>query len=91
MVSSLMPSVLSGVLGGGPSGAGGGVLPDALGGIYAAASPDGHATRLLSAVGSLACESKLQGKIEDSDCSNYQLFRCPFWDVFYRSICRLKR
>lgn len=49
-----------------------------------------HAT-LLSAAGSLACESKLQGKIEDSDCSNYQLFRCPSWDVFYRSACRLKR
>lgn len=70
-----------GVLGGVP----------ALGGIYTADHPGGHATRLLSAADSLACESKLQGKIEDSDCSNYQLFRCPSWDVFYRSACRLKR
>ena len=41
--------------------------------------------------GGLACESMLQGEIEDSDCSNYQLFRCPSWDAFYRSVCRLKR
>ena len=40
--------------------------------------------------GGLACESKLQGEIDGYDCSNYQLFRCPSWDSFYRLVCNLK-
>ena len=47
--------------------------------------PSGHATRALSAAGSLASESKFQGRIDECDCSNYQLFRCPFKDMFYKT------
>ena len=39
--------------------------------------------------GGLACESKLQGEIDGYDYSNYQLFRCSFWDSFYRLVDKL--
>ena len=48
-------------------------------------------TSLLSAAGSLASESKLQGEIDRCDYSYYQLFRCSFRVCFYREVCRLKR
>ena len=38
-----------------------------------------------SAAGSLASESRFRGRIDECDCSNYQLFRCPFWDMFYKT------
>nr|DAI88951.1 MAG TPA: hypothetical protein [Caudoviricetes sp.] len=40
---------------------------------------------LLSAVGSLASESKVQGINNEYDCSNYQLFKLCFWDMFYKT------
>ena len=46
--------------------------------------------RRISAAGSLASESKLQGEIDICDYSYYQLFRCSFWVCFYIAVCRLK-
>ena len=66
------------------------VPPGILARIFTAGHPDGHATRLLSAAGSLASESKLQGEIDRCDYSYYQLFRCSFWVRFCRAVCRLK-
>ena len=57
---------------------------------YMQRTPTRTHARLLSAAGGLACESKLQGEIDGYDCSNYQLFRCPSWDSFYRLVCNLK-
>ena len=49
----------------------------ALGGIYAAATQAGtHEAPQCG--GALASESKFQGRIDECDSSNYQLFRCPF-------------
>ena len=48
----------------------------------AAGHPGGYARQLLSAAGSLASESKLQGEIDRYDYSYYQLFRCSFWVCF---------
>ena len=79
--------------------AGGGVLPAGVclqaGGvsaasIFAAGAPGGYARQLLSAAGSLASESKLQGEIDRCDYSYYQLFRCSFWVCFYIAVYRLK-
>ena len=56
----------------------------------AAGAPSGYARQLLSAAGSLASESKLQGKIDRCDYSYYQLFRCSFWVCFYIAVYRLK-
>lgn len=66
------------------------VLPGILARIFTAGHPDGHATRLLSAAGSLASESKLQGEIDRCDYSYYQLFRCSFRVCFYIAMYRLK-
>lgn len=48
------------------------------GGIYAADHPDGHTQGSSVRWGSLACESKFQGEIDEYDCSNYQLFKLCF-------------
>ena len=56
----------------------------------AAGHPCGQARQLLSAAGSLAPESKLQGEIDRCDYSYYQLFRCSFWVCFYIAVYRLK-
>ena len=56
----------------------------------AAEHPCGQACQLLSAAGSLAPESKLQGEIDRCDYSYYQLFRCSFWVCFYIAVYRLK-
>ena len=98
-----VPSVPGGVLGGWwcprwlvvSSVAGGApwwlvVPPGILARIFTAGHPDGHATRLLSAAGSLASESKLQGEIDRCDYSYYQLFRCSFRVCFYIAMYRLK-
>ena len=66
------------------------VPPGILARIFTAGHPDGHATRLLSAAGSLASESKLQGEIDRCDYSYYQLFRCSFRVCFYIAMYRLK-
>ena len=83
----------------GASGAGG-YLPGASGGgaslvpvaawilarIFTAGHVCGYARQLLSAAGSLASESKLQGEIDRCDYSYYQLFRCSFWVCFYEDV-----
>lgn len=73
------------------SGAGGAslVVRGVLRGIYATDKPRRAHARLLSAAVSLACESKLQGKSYECDCSNYLLFMCPSWDSFYWSVFQL--
>lgn len=35
--------------------------------------------------GCLASESKFQGINNEYDCSNYQLFKLCFWDMFYKT------
>ena len=42
--------------------------------------------RRISAAGSLASESKLQGEIDRCVYSYYQLFRCSFWVCFYEDV-----
>ena len=66
------------------------VPPGILTRIFTAGHPDGHATRLFSAAGSLASESKLQGEIDRCDYSYYQLFMCSFRVCFYIVMYRLK-
>ena len=58
--------------------------------IFASGAQTGAQTRLLSAAGNLASESKLQGEIDRCDYSYYQLFRCSFWVCFYIAVYRLK-
>ena len=54
--------------------------------IFTAGHVCGYARQLLSAAGSLASESKLQGEIDRCDYSYYQLFRCSFWVCFYEDV-----
>ena len=56
----------------------------------AAGHPRRVRTSLLSAAGSLASESKLQGEIDRCDYSNYQLFMCSFRVCFSIAVCQLK-
>ena len=46
--------------------------------IFAAGHPDRAHARLLSAAVGLVYETKFQGRIDEYDCSNYQLFKLCF-------------
>ena len=73
----------------GASGGGASLVPVAawiLARIFTAGHVCGYARQLLSAAGSLASESKLQGEIDRCDYSYYQLFRCSFWVCFYEDV-----
>ena len=73
----------------GASGGGASLVPVAawiLARIFTAGHVGGYARQLLSAAGSLASESKLQGEIDRCDYSYCQLFRCSFWVCFYEDV-----
>ena len=50
--------------------------------------PRGWTDGFRAAVG-LASESRFRGRIDEYDCSYYQLFRYSFWACFYRVASRL--